>query len=135
MKGSAAWMAPEVFETSNYTEKCDVFSYGIILWEVLTRKKPFDEIGGPAFRIMWAVHSGQRPPLLRNCPKVIENLMTKCWSKDPNERPPMKVVEQTVEQIFGFCSEHAKEPIVPTVCNRNGIYFSLIFGPKLMIDF
>ena len=43
---------------SNYSEKCDIFSWGIILWEVLTRRKPFDEIGGPAFRIMWAVHNG-----------------------------------------------------------------------------
>ena len=33
-KGSAAWMAPEVFEGSKYSEKCDVFSWGIILWEV-----------------------------------------------------------------------------------------------------
>lgn len=44
---------------SNYSEKCDVFSWGIILWEVITRRKPFDEIGGPAFRIMWAVHRGE----------------------------------------------------------------------------
>ena len=44
---------------SNYSEKCDVFSWGIILWEILTRRKPFDEIGGPAFRIMWAVHNGK----------------------------------------------------------------------------
>lgn len=35
-KGSAAWMAPEVFESETYTEKCDVFSWGIILWEVLS---------------------------------------------------------------------------------------------------
>lgn len=46
---------------SNYSEKCDVFSWGIILWEVITRSKPFDEIGGPAFRIMWAVHNGEYP--------------------------------------------------------------------------
>lgn len=36
-----------------------MFSWGIILWEVITRSKPFDEIGGPAFRIMWAVHNGE----------------------------------------------------------------------------
>lgn len=56
-KGSAAWMAPEVFESWNYSEKCDVFSWGIIFWEVLARRKPFDEIGGPAFRIMWYLQS------------------------------------------------------------------------------
>lgn len=53
-------MAPEVFEGNRYSEKCDVFSWGIILWECFSRKKPFDEVGGPAFRIMWAVHSGMR---------------------------------------------------------------------------
>lgn len=76
-KGSAAWMAPEVFEGSRYTEKCDVFSWGVILWEVLSRKKPFDDIGGSAYRIMWAVHKGQRPPLMDGCPKPIEDLMTR----------------------------------------------------------
>jgi mitogen-activated protein kinase kinase kinase 7 len=45
MKGSAAWMAPEVFEGNTYSEKCDVFSWGIILWEMLTRRLPFEEIG------------------------------------------------------------------------------------------
>ncbi|XP_043466967.1 mitogen-activated protein kinase kinase kinase 7-like [Leptopilina heterotoma] len=88
-KGSAAWMAPEVFEGSRYTEKCDVFSWGIILWEVLSRRKPFDDIGGSAYRIMWAVHIGQRPALLESCPKPIERLMTRCWSKVPDERPSM----------------------------------------------
>ncbi|XP_054166138.1 mitogen-activated protein kinase kinase kinase 7-like [Oppia nitens] len=118
-KGSAAWMAPEVFESWNYTEKCDVFSWGIILWEVLARKKPFDEIGGPAFRIMWAVHSGQRPPLLQKCPKVFENLMTKCWAKDPNQRPAMKEVEEIVEQIFKYCSQNANQPIINSHTNTN----------------
>ncbi|CAI9738199.1 mitogen-activated protein kinase kinase kinase 7-like isoform X3 [Octopus vulgaris] len=75
-KGSAAWMAPEVFEGSNYSEKCDVFSWGIILWEIFTRRKPFDEMGGPAFRIMWAVHQGTRPPLIKNLPPPLEILMT-----------------------------------------------------------
>ena len=32
---------------------------GIILWEVISRRKPFDDLGGPAFRIMWAVHQGR----------------------------------------------------------------------------
>uniref|UniRef100_A0A3B3R1N2 Mitogen-activated protein kinase kinase kinase 7 n=1 Tax=Paramormyrops kingsleyae TaxID=1676925 RepID=A0A3B3R1N2_9TELE len=101
-KGSAAWMAPEVFEGSNYSEKCDVFSWGIILWEVITRRKPFDEIGGPAFRIMWAVHNGTRPPLIKNLPKPIESLMTRCWSKDPSQRPSMEEIVKIMSHLMQF---------------------------------
>lgn len=123
-KGSAAWMAPEVFEGSNYSEKCDIFSWGIILWEVLARKKPFDECGGPAFRIMWAVHNGTRPPLLQNCPKEIESLMTKCWSKNSNERPSMAEIEEQMSYFFRFCGNHHLEPIVcNTEMSRSGKLF------------
>uniref|UniRef100_A0AAQ4QHY3 Mitogen-activated protein kinase kinase kinase 7 n=1 Tax=Gasterosteus aculeatus aculeatus TaxID=481459 RepID=A0AAQ4QHY3_GASAC len=101
-KGSAAWMAPEVFEGSNYSEKCDVFSWGIILWEVITRRKPFDEIGGPAFRIMWAVHNGTRPPLIHNLPKPIESLMTRCWSKDPSQRPSMEEIVKIMTHLMKY---------------------------------
>uniref|UniRef100_A0A8C4GL10 Mitogen-activated protein kinase kinase kinase 7 n=1 Tax=Dicentrarchus labrax TaxID=13489 RepID=A0A8C4GL10_DICLA len=101
-KGSAAWMAPEVFEGSNYSEKCDVFSWGIILWEVITRRKPFDEIGGPAFRIMWAVHNGTRPPLIKNLPKPLESLMTRCWSKDPSQRPSMEEIVKIMTHLMKY---------------------------------
>ncbi|XP_053542538.1 mitogen-activated protein kinase kinase kinase 7 isoform X1 [Ictalurus punctatus] len=101
-KGSAAWMAPEVFEGNNYSEKCDVFSWGIILWEVITRRKPFDEIGGPAFRIMWAVHRGTRPPLIKNLPKPIESLMTRCWSKDPSQRPSMEEIVKIMMHLMKY---------------------------------
>lgn len=56
-KGSAAWMAPEVFEGQVYNEKCDVFSFSIIFWEVITRGKPFDDVG-QAYAIMWKIHTG-----------------------------------------------------------------------------
>ncbi|MGH0139216.1 UNVERIFIED_CONTAM: hypothetical protein FKN15_026215 [Acipenser sinensis] len=87
---------------SNYSEKCDVFSWGIILWEVITRRKPFDEIGGPAFRIMWAVHNGTRPPLIKNLPKPIESLMTRCWSKDPSQRPSMEEIVKIMTHFMQY---------------------------------
>ncbi|XP_063916019.1 mitogen-activated protein kinase kinase kinase 7-like isoform X2 [Zophobas morio] len=113
-KGSAAWMAPEVFETSNYTEKCDVFSWGIILWEVVSRLKPFfhiKESGYPsAFMILWAKHNGARPPLIRNCPPPIEKLMTQCWDQQAANRPSM---EQIVKKMEVICSllPGAEEPL------------------------
>uniref|UniRef100_A0A8C6WWW6 Mitogen-activated protein kinase kinase kinase 7 n=1 Tax=Neogobius melanostomus TaxID=47308 RepID=A0A8C6WWW6_9GOBI len=101
-KGSAAWMAPEVFEGSNYSEKCDVFSWGIILWEVLSRKKPFDEVGGSAFCIMWAVHRGTRPPLIKDLPEPLESLMTRCWDKEPSLRPSMEEVCSTMSGLMKY---------------------------------
>ncbi|XP_065339285.1 mitogen-activated protein kinase kinase kinase 7-like isoform X3 [Cloeon dipterum] len=98
-QGSAAWMAPEVFEGSSYTEKCDVFSWGIILWEVLTRRRPFDNIKGATVAILWAVHTGQRPPLIANCPPPLEALMTSCWEKESSERPAMVEVVERMERL------------------------------------
>ncbi|XP_018561259.1 mitogen-activated protein kinase kinase kinase 7 [Anoplophora glabripennis] len=109
-KGSAAWMAPEVFTSSKYTEKCDIFSWGIILWEVTSRRKPFYNQGGSAFSIMWAVHKGKRPPLLRNCPPPIENLMTECWDHDPSKRPSMQEIVKRMEKIC-YLLPGAEKPI------------------------
>uniref|UniRef100_A0A3P9K5M2 Mitogen-activated protein kinase kinase kinase 7 n=1 Tax=Oryzias latipes TaxID=8090 RepID=A0A3P9K5M2_ORYLA len=128
-KGSAAWMAPEVFEGSNYSEKCDVFSWSIILWEVMTRKKPFDEIGGSAFCIMWAVHRGTRPPLIRDLPEPIETLMTRCWDKEPSQRPPMSEVRDTMSHLMKVAPPPGapQKAIVPhsrRVCEPNRRKFS-----------
>lgn len=105
-KGSAAWMAPEVFEGKRYSEKCDVYSFGIVLWEMLSRKKPFDEIGPPAFRILWAVYSGTRPPPLQNIPESLHKMMDSCWLKDQSKRP-------SFTEIVSYFRE--AEKLVPNV--------------------
>ena len=94
-RGSASWMAPEVFETNSYTEKCDVYSWGVILWEVLSRRKPFDELNGPPFAVLWAVSKGTRPPLLQKCPNKLQSLMVKCWDANASVRPSFaEIVEE-----------------------------------------
>ncbi|GIY57148.1 mitogen-activated protein kinase kinase kinase 7 [Caerostris darwini] len=108
-KGSAAWMAPEVFEGSKYSEKCDVYSWAIILWEVLTRKKPYND-GENAFGILWAVHRGKRPPLISGCPKPLENLMTRCWSQKDYDRPSMATVHTELFKLQQFMKGIDKPP-------------------------
>lgn len=117
--GSAAWMAPEVFKSSRYTEKCDVFSWGIILWEVLTRQQPFKEYS-LSFAILWQVSKGTRPAFIENCPKPIENLMVDCWDSDPDKRPTM---EQVVETMKKLCKYFPGEDIpLKTVVAENSSY-------------
>ncbi|XP_019748107.1 mitogen-activated protein kinase kinase kinase 7-like [Hippocampus comes] len=134
-KGSAAWMAPEVFEGSNYSEKCDVFSWGIILWEVLTRKKPFDEIGGSAFCIMWAVHRGTRPPLIKDLPEPIETLMTHCWDKEPNQRPSMEQIKNTMSNLMKYFPGSDEPLRLPhqSSTNRSGSSSATSTGPDYTI--
>ncbi|XP_065087059.1 mitogen-activated protein kinase kinase kinase 7 isoform X2 [Ochlerotatus camptorhynchus] len=109
-KGSAAWMAPEVFEGSTYTEKCDVFSWGIILWEVIAREQPFKSMENP-YAIMWKVHQGSRPPLIEGCPKPLEELMINCWTQNPANRPSMQEVVDKMNQLCKFFPGEF-EPIV-----------------------
>lgn len=97
-RGSAAWMAPEVFEGSKYTEKCDIFSWAIVLWEVLSRKQPFKGIDN-AYTIQWKIYKGERPPLLTTCPKRIEDLMTACWKTVPEDRPSMQYIVGVMHEI------------------------------------
>lgn len=73
-----------------------MFSWGIILWEVMSRRKPFHDSGATALRILWAVHKGTRPPLIRNCPEIIEKLMVACWDSDAGKRPSMAQVGKTL---------------------------------------
>lgn len=103
-KGSAAWMAPEVFEGSTYTERCDVYSWGIILWEMLARQQPFQNIE-LLYSIMWSVHTGHRPPLLEGCPAPVERLITACWDQSPARRPSMEEVVEVVEELEQFVGE------------------------------
>lgn len=109
-KGSAAWMAPEVFEGSTYTEKCDVFSWGIILWEVIAREQPFRSIEN-SYAIMWRVHQGTRPPPIEDCPRPISQLMTSCWNQNPTKRPSMQEVVDTMNALCKFFPGE-NEPIV-----------------------
>ncbi|XP_059223347.1 mitogen-activated protein kinase kinase kinase 7 [Stomoxys calcitrans] len=97
-KGSAAWMAPEVFEGSKYTEKCDIFSWGIVLWEVLSRQKPFKDVDN-TYSIMWKIHKGERPPIVTEWPEPIQNLMTSCWATKPDLRPSMQLVVEDMHKL------------------------------------
>lgn len=103
-KGSAYWMAPEVFNNNfdsnskTYTEKCDTFSYGITVWEIFARSRPHENIVN-SFAVMWAVNSGGRPPSLQNCPKPLEELINRCWAHDPADRPDMSTVVKRLEQM------------------------------------
>ncbi|KAK8900194.1 hypothetical protein M9Y10_002517 [Tritrichomonas musculus] len=90
--GTAHWMAPEVLMSSPYyNEKVDVFSYGILLWELLTGDMPYKNMS-PGNITIGVIQGTLRPPLPSDTPPKLAELIQKCWNQDPTKRPSMKRV-------------------------------------------
>ena len=89
--GTPHWMAPELFETNDYTNKVDVYAYAITMWELLTGSTPYK--GKNPEQIQLAVcKNGERPSFPRGAPKDICSFIRSCWNQDPRKRPTFKQI-------------------------------------------
>lgn len=97
--GTVSWIAPEIFAKKNYTEKADVYSYGIILWELFTRKMPFGDI--EAFSVPLIVSKGERPEIPKEVPPEWRKLIKSCWNQKPHLRPSFKKILSKLRELVG----------------------------------
>uniref|UniRef100_W5UF66 mitogen-activated protein kinase kinase kinase n=1 Tax=Ictalurus punctatus TaxID=7998 RepID=W5UF66_ICTPU len=84
--GTYAWMAPEVIKSSTFSKGSDVWSYGVLLWELLTGEAPYRGIDGLAVAYGVAVNK-LTLPIPSTCPEPFTQLMSGCWDQDPHHRP------------------------------------------------
>ena len=90
--GTLRWNAPEIIRYEKYNQKIDVYSYGMILWELLTRQVPFSSIPNDAYIIFAIVNKKKRPLIPSDCPQNLSQLIELCWRENPDERPEMKTI-------------------------------------------
>lgn len=84
--GTYAWMAPEVIRSSMFSKGSDVWSYGVLLWELLTGEVPFRGIDGLAVAYGVAMNK-LALPIPSTCPEPFTKLMEECWDSDAHSRP------------------------------------------------
>ena len=93
--GDLEWQAPEAIQGTGYTEASDIYSFGVILWELFTRKKPFANLSGMA--LMDAIIAGKREAIPKDMPTEMQTIITSCWDKEPTKRPYVSTLIRDLE--------------------------------------
>lgn len=96
--GTLGYMAPEVLNGSPYNRKCDVYSFGICLWEIYCCDMPYPDLSFSEVTSA-VVRQNLRPEIPRCCPSSLANVMKKCWDANPDKRPGMDEVVSLLEAI------------------------------------
>ncbi|CAI2168073.1 6736_t:CDS:2 [Funneliformis geosporum] len=99
--GIIPYIAPEIFQKQNFcetlindsniecrshTKASDIYSFGIIMWELMAGRRPFWDQNYDTDLII-KICDGIRPPIVTNAPEGFINIMQECWNANPNKRP------------------------------------------------
>lgn len=91
--GTTRWMSPEILNRCRYTKSSDVFSFGLTLNEMMTRKIPFHDL--PNLEVSTVIVAGMRPEIPEYTPPDFADLIRKCWAQEPDKRPSfVQIVEE-----------------------------------------
>ncbi|XP_062543104.1 mitogen-activated protein kinase kinase kinase 13 isoform X2 [Armigeres subalbatus] len=106
--GTVAWMAPEVIRNEPCNEKVDIWSYGVVLWELLTCEVPYKNVDSS--QIIFGVgNNSLYLPIPTSCPEGFKLLIKQCWSPKPRNRPSFKIILTHLEiaghELLRQCAE------------------------------
>src|SRR5438067_1479416 len=96
--GVIPYLAPEVLSRKPYTKGSDIYSFGMIMWEYTTGKKPFHDRPHDHYLIS-DILKGERPQITEDTPKSYARLMKSCWDSDPENRPTAEEICRCVKEL------------------------------------
>ncbi|GMI79229.1 ENHANCED DISEASE RESISTANCE 1 [Hibiscus trionum] len=112
--GTPEWMAPEVLRNEPSNEKCDVYSFGIILWELATLRLPWS--GMNPMQVVGAVgFQDRRPDIPKELDPLVARIIWQCWQTDPNLRPSfaeLTVALKSLQRlVIPLHQDHSSSPM------------------------
>ncbi|XP_024526089.1 serine/threonine-protein kinase STY8 isoform X2 [Selaginella moellendorffii] len=102
--GTYRWMAPEVLGHSHYDQKADVFSFGVLLWELLTKKVPY-ELMTPFQVAVGVLQEELRPTIPQDAHPKFSQLLEWCWRTNPADRPDFSEITLVLKDIMSEIEE------------------------------
>ncbi|KAJ6318638.1 hypothetical protein OIU76_014067 [Salix suchowensis] len=96
--GTLGYMAPEVLDGKPYNRRCDVYSFGICLWEIYCCDMPYPNLSFADVSSA-VVRQNLRPEIPRCCPSSLANVMRRCWDGNAEKRPEMAEVVKMLEAV------------------------------------
>ncbi|KAM8954319.1 tyrosine-protein kinase FRK isoform 2-T2 [Pelodytes ibericus] len=93
------WTAPEAIRQNKFTVKSDIWSFGVLIYEIVTYgKMPYPGLTGR--QVLDKLEQGYRIPKPLNCPLDLYNIMLDCWNEKPEERPTFETLQWKLEDFF-----------------------------------
>ncbi|EXX66957.1 Bck1p [Rhizophagus irregularis DAOM 197198w] len=97
--GVIPYIAPEIFKGSAFSKEADIYSLGMIMWEITAGCKPFANVKHD-IHLIYKILDGERPNITEDTPECYANLMKSCWDPDPQKRPPIKEIYLALNSWF-----------------------------------
>ncbi|XP_025732026.1 tyrosine-protein kinase HCK isoform X1 [Callorhinus ursinus] len=103
------WTAPEAINFGSFTIKSDVWSFGILLMEIVTYGRiPYPGMTNP--EVIRALERGYRMPRPEHCPEELYNIMTRCWKNRPEERPTFEYIQSVLDDFYTATESQYQHP-------------------------
>ncbi|RHZ84298.1 hypothetical protein Glove_84g27 [Diversispora epigaea] len=99
--GVIPYMAPETLNRGEYTQASDIYSFGMIMYEVFTSYPPYYNIPHDE-KLVISICNGHKPEIKCEIPQLLKDLMEKCWDTDPSNRPKAIELKSQLREYYKY---------------------------------